>query len=33
MNYTTNYYEVHEQDYEELMALLSTLDDEEGVGA
>lgn len=36
MNYTANYYEVHEQDYtemQELMALLTASDDEEGVGA
>lgn len=36
MNYTANYYEVHDQDYtemQELMALLATSDDEEGVGA
>lgn len=36
MNYTANYYEVHDQDYiemQELMALLAASDDEEGVGA
>jgi hypothetical protein len=36
MNYTANYYEVHEQDYtemQELMALLASSDNEKGVGA
>lgn len=36
MNYTANYYEVHEQDYtemQELMALLVASDNKEGVSA
>ena len=36
MNYTANYYEVHEQDHtemQELMALLTASADEKGVSA